>query len=302
MGREWSPHLIEPLGPGLRMQLRLRSLSPDTSLSFLSYGAAVRVEPAERADVVLVQMPARGSASACFPETEIALHPDAFAAIDVRRMRQASFSADYQMRVLRVRVSRLERTALALLGHPPRGVLRFSPGLSRGSPAWRGWQPLAAALAALDEDPDDVPAAVLAPLEEAALCALLLTQRNSYSADLARPVRSVAPRQVVRAEHFIRENLHLPLTSALIADHVEISLRALFDAFRTFRGMSPATYVRQARLERAREDLIDGTSSVAAVAGRWGFSHAPTFTAHYRERYGETPGATRRFGRSASRH
>ena len=68
MGREWSPHLLEPLGPGLRMQLRLRPMGLYMSLSSLRYNAAVRIRPVKRADVVLVQRPGRGSATALFAE------------------------------------------------------------------------------------------------------------------------------------------------------------------------------------------------------------------------------------------
>ena len=175
--------------------------------------------------------------------------------------------------------------------------MRFSPGLPRGSSAWRGWQPLAAAFAALDANSSDMPQAVLAPLEEAALSALLLFQPNSYSVELGRPAPSAAPKHVVRAEQFIRGHLHLPLTSEMVAAHVEVSVRALFDGFKAYRGVSPAAYLREARLERARDDLAEGESSVAAVAARWGFGHAANFAARYRERYGEAPGETRRFGR-----
>ena len=59
-------------------------------------------------------------------------------------MRQASFSADYQMRAVRVRVPRLQRAAQALLGHCPRGELRFSPAMPRdsvGCGAANRWRP-----------------------------------------------------------------------------------------------------------------------------------------------------------------
>ena len=296
MAREWSSHAVEPLEPGLAMHFRLRRISPETSLSFLSYGTAVGITPVERDNVVLIQMPVRGTAAALFPDSEVALHPTAFAAIDARHVRRATFSADYQMLVLRIRMPRLEQRAQALLGRRPQGALRFSPELPRGGVAWRGWQPVAAALAVLDADPLEMPDAVLAPLEEAALSSLLLFQPNSYSAELSRPAASVAPKHVVRAEQFIHGHLHLPLTTEMIAAHVEVSIRALFDGFRAFRGVSPAAYVREARLERARVDLAESGSSVASVAARWGFSHAANFAALYRKRYGEAPGHTSRFG------
>ena len=296
MTREWSNHAIDPQDGNIDMKLRLRRISGDTSLSFLSYGAGIRVRPIQRDDVVLMQMPIQGSATASFPDGDVSLHQMACAAIDVRALQQATYSAEFAMLVLRVRRQRLEQKAHALLGHRPRGVLRFLPGTPPGGLPRQGWRPLAAMLAALDADPADMPRAILAPLEDAVLSGLLLSQPNSYSAELSRPAASVAPRHVVRAEEFVREHLHLSLTTEMIAAHVEVSVRALFDGFKTFRGVSPAGYVREAKLRHAREDLAVNGESVAAVAARYGFGQTSNFAVRYRQRYGELPAATRRFG------
>ena len=59
--------------------------------------------------------------------------------------------------------------------------------------------------------------------------------------------------------------------------------------------MGLGTYLRNIRLARAHQDLQEAdpsSTTVAAIAYRWGFSHVPRFATAYRERYGELPSAT----------
>ena len=302
MAREWSRHSIESQGPGLDMRLRLRPISREMSLSSLAYGTEIRVVPGERDNVILVQMPRRGTACAFFADRSVALYPGTAAIIDVKRLCHAVFSADYEMLALRVSLPRLERQAEALLGRHLRRSLRFHTAIAHEGTEWWNWQPVAAALSAMDANPNpEMPRAVLAPFEETVLTSLLLCHPNSCSEDLSRPAPAAAPRHVVRAEQFIRAHVHTALTTGMVAMHVDVSIRALFDGFKVFRGMSPAQYIRDIRLERARDDLVMGEASVADTAAKWGFTHAANFATRYRQRFGEAPGATRRFGRVGSR-
>jgi transcriptional regulator GlxA family with amidase domain len=58
--------------------------------------------------------------------------------------------------------------------------------------------------------------------------------------------------------------------------------------------MTPMTYLRRVRLERARQDLQENSGSVSDIANRWGFSNLGRFSHAYREQFGETPSATLR--------
>lgn len=66
--------------------------------------------------------------------------------------------------------------------------------------------------------------------------------------------------------------------------------------------MSPMTYLRQVRLRRAHDELIESDPSVetvASIAKRWGYTNPGRFAAAHAARYGETPAATlRRPGRA----
>lgn len=293
MAREWSRHEIVASEPGLRMRFQTRAITSDVSVNRLAYGTEVTIRPGERDRVVLVQIPLKGTARASFGPVSVPINFASYAVVDVRGMSDAVFSADFDMIVLRIRTSRLLSYLEAALGRRAERELAFAPSLKAGSEAWRTWRPVACALDAMCTDFGSTPADVLAAWEATIMAALLHAQPNSYTDDLNRPASSIAPRHVRRAEEFIEERAHARLTSEQVARHVGVSVRSLFDGFKTFRGFTPAEYIRAVRLERARADLLSGRYTVTEAASRWSFAHAGHFAARYRQRYGELPHRTR---------
>ena len=87
---------------------------------------------------------------------------------------------------------------------------------------------------------------------------------------------------------FVAGNLTDPsLDPAMVASAHHVSLR-LLQALFADHGCSPARYIRDARLARARAMLLDGQA--VARAGRLsGFADPGTFTRAFRRRYGCTP-------------
>lgn len=108
-------------------------------------------------------------------------------------------------------------------------------------------------------------------------------------------VSLIAPWHVRRAIDYMHANIAEPLTMAMVADNVGVSLRALQTGFKAFRGTSPAGYLRTIRLQAAREQLRDPTNrqSVREICAVWGFAHAGRFSIIYRSTFGESPRDTR---------
>lgn len=107
---------------------------------------------------------------------------------------------------------------------------------------------------------------------------------------------SIRAAHLHRAEQFIRNNLsNEDLSSSLVAEACNVSLRYLqqlfLDADKSISG-----FIREKRLVRAQEDLIvkDGTTTVAEIAHRWGFSDQSQFNKAYRAHFGCTPTQTRK--------
>jgi AraC-like DNA-binding protein len=104
-------------------------------------------------------------------------------------------------------------------------------------------------------------------------------------------------RQAVELIHAHPEH---PWTTASLARRVAVSARSLQEGFARSHGVPPSVYLRSVRLDRAHADLQAAdphTTTVAHVAGRWGFLYLSRFAAAYRTRFGEArrrPCAARR--------
>jgi AraC-like DNA-binding protein len=102
---------------------------------------------------------------------------------------------------------------------------------------------------------------------------------------------------VERIRMFIESQLGDPqLSPAAVAAAHHISLRYLHKLFEP-EPCGVAGLIRQRRLERCRDDLLDPAQAdrpVAGIAARWGFSSAAHFSRVFREAYGLPPAEFRR--------
>jgi len=103
--------------------------------------------------------------------------------------------------------------------------------------------------------------------------------------------------RIRRAVEHVHANAHLPVTVSDLAAVADLSVRALQDSFQRIYDTTPMTYLRTVRLDRARQELEQlepGSTTVAEVARRWGFTHLGRFSGAYVARYGEYPKVTLR--------
>ncbi len=174
--------------------------------------------------------------------------------------------------------------------------VRFDPALDLTRGAGRSlqrWVMLAI------EDLDDSSALLANPLAVTQLEQLLLTglvcgQSHNYS-DLLHRRAAISPRSVRRAIDYIHANLHLPITVEQLAAAAAVPGRTLYAHFRQATGLAPLAYVRKARYERVRRELLAGTDEhLTVIAARWGFEHMGRFASGYRALFGERPSQTLR--------
>lgn len=135
-------------------------------------------------------------------------------------------------------------------------------------------------------------------LEDMIISSLLLVQPSNYHEQLLRPDRKPGSPAVRASLDYIEAHLREPITLTDIARHVNVSARALQQGFRAELDTTPMAYLRDRRLVRAREELLDAIPSdgitVTDVAVRLGFSHLSYFAQLYRQRWGESPSDTLR--------
>ncbi|WP_369829366.1 AraC family transcriptional regulator [Mycobacterium sp. 1165196.3] len=135
------------------------------------------------------------------------------------------------------------------------------------------------------------------PFVDSLVRGLLLAAEHPYRDALAGDPRLVAPRAIRTAVDIIEAEAHLPLTLSLIAARCHVSARSLQLGFRRHLEISPMAYLRQVRLRRAHQNLLESdpsTVTVASVAYRWGFTNLGRFAAAHSARYGEPPVKTLR--------
>lgn len=101
---------------------------------------------------------------------------------------------------------------------------------------------------------------------------------------------------IQRAYELIRSRLDRPFSVHELCTELRVSRRALQRSFQEATGLSPAHFLLQLRLNRARRDLLEADPSLTVqdVAMRWGFWHMSRFASFYRRSFGELPSQTRR--------
>jgi AraC-like DNA-binding protein len=135
------------------------------------------------------------------------------------------------------------------------------------------------------------------PFVDSLVRGFLLAADHSLRNALAGQEHSVAPRAIRTAVDVIEAEAHLPLTLSSIAARSQVSARSLQQGFKRHLGMSPMSYLREVRLRRAHQSLLESdpsTVTVASVACDWGFTNLGRFAAAHAARYREQPAKTLR--------
>jgi AraC-like DNA-binding protein len=275
----------------------------DTTISFLGYGARIRIKPELLDTFYLVQIPLSGKAEIRCGGEHIYSRPGAAVVVSPTEPLLMRWSADCTQLLARIERSALESRLRDLIDEPLREPLRFAAAMNVGSGQGRSWRRLLdAAVADLDG-----PAIMLEhPLvahdfEQTMMTALLLTQGNSYTEKIRQAVDDVGGRSLPRAARiavdWIENHPEYQHTTASLARSAGVSERTLQLTFRNELDMPPTDYLRDVRLRRAHDDLRaadPGSVTVAEIAARWGFLHLGHFSARYNQKFGEPPSHTLR--------
>jgi AraC-like DNA-binding protein len=188
----------------------------------------------------------------------------------------------------------VDRALETLVESPVDSPIQFDAPLSLKAGAAHSWVQLLLTMQRQLDSADSVIRHTLVsdPLVESLIHGLLLVADHPHRDALAAPVEPARPAAVRDAMDIIEAGPHLPLTTTALAAQCHVSVRTLQEGFQRHLGMSPMAYLRVVRLGRAHRDLRSADPSrntVAAIARRWGFTHAGRFAAAHQRMYGETP-------------
>lgn len=301
VGRALSPHRLdvrsdEPAFEARHNRIRLGQVS----LNVLSYGAEVEIDPGERGDFYLIQLPLQGRARLRCDGQEAWVDSNVLSVLHPHARTCMLWSGDCSMIMLQVPSAVLRRQLPVRQQNKDRPQFSFTQ--SRHNPAVAAWWQ---AVADMTRNLHSHGAQWLRhPAAYAAMEGFLLT-----GLDLLRPEREDVPetslnthrsgRHLQRALDYIQAHAHESLTLDRIATAACVSPRTLEAAFRRRYDQSPLAYARGVRLQRVRTALqaacAEGRpASVTDIALQHGFVHMGRFSAYYKQRFGCAPSATLR--------
>jgi AraC-like DNA-binding protein len=189
----------------------------------------------------------------------------------------------------------VEREMEALLGRSLHRGVDFDLPFDLSTPEGGRWLEAMKLMVGYVNDMDTSPAAAyhVENLERTLISGLLLTQHHSYAELLSESGGALRPRTVRKVVDAIEEDPASPYTLGDLSAIAGVSARQLQYSFNNHLGVSPLVYLRNARLDRARNLLLTSRMPVSEIAMRSGFNHLGKFAKYYRDRFGEAPSETR---------
>lgn len=125
------------------------------------------------------------------------------------------------------------------------------------------------------------------------LCSLIICSLpHNYTEEISHGL-GPAPYYVRRVETFIQAHAKEPISFDDLVKAAQVSSRTIHDGFRRFRNTTPMAYLKDYRLNLARQLLQNGPGeTVTDIALNCGFNHLSKFSVEYQQRFGERPSDT----------
>lgn len=267
-------------------------------LAHMDYEMALRITAPEDRDDYTLYVPVAGAVQTTDGRDSIDCNGARTVMTSPHRPLVTQTAANASRVNLTVKRETIRRHLTVLLGYQPVRLPTFALSLNRERPETRAFfSYLWGVIDAVDQDAGFLDRPFInTAVEQTLITGLLLTQPHDFSGQLAQMSAGPAPADVKRAVDFIHAHLGDDITLADLARIARVPARTLQTHFQAHFGCGPIRYLRDQRLEQAREELrcSDQLRSVTEVALRWGFGNPGRFACAYRARFGEAPSQTRR--------
>ncbi len=93
---------------------------------------------------------------------------------------------------------------------------------------------------------------------------------------------------IIRTRHFLENNYEADLNLEMLSSTQSISKYHLLRLFKKYYGLTPAQYVIDKRIEKAKEHLVDGMS-VTETCFAVGFESLGSFSTLFKRKTGKSP-------------
>lgn len=294
----FKPHDLSVVGKNQAIDVCVGGVNlKNISLLYHRHGAHVSVVPEKLDEFFLLQIPVRGEARVRVDDDEVLCSPIQGVMISPTRSVEMEFMPGCEQFILRVDRSYFTHFFEQQLSRPLRRPLEFTPSVPLDN--CRGQKVLSVLRYLVDafgseEDPE-YPPFVIRNMASLLVSTLVSSLDHNYQSELLQEKHTLVPSHVKRAQRFMEESANASITPEDVALAVNTSPRALFAAFQRYLGTTPMRYLKNLRLDKAHQRLLQDDPSLVSVTGialEFGFLHLGHFSAAYKERFGMLPSET----------
>jgi AraC-like DNA-binding protein len=205
-------------------------------------------------------------------------------------------TAECQHLTVRVSRSALQETLAARRGRPLRKGVQFSLEIPMDSDFARAWCELVAHICHVSATaPAALASEAVRQQYSRTLMEILLSAAPHTLADSADdPAKLTTAWHVGRARDYVHEHLAEGISIADVAARVGVTPRTLQNGFRKAFNVTPAEYIRRARVEALHRALLeaDETAGVTNLMMNVGIVNFGRYAQYYREQIGVSPSTT----------
>jgi AraC-like DNA-binding protein len=271
----------------------------DLTIGIVRFGAEVSIDPGDMGGYH-IDMPLSGAVATRCGEQELVATPACAAVYSPgQHTFIKSWGADATQISIKIDRAALESELARILGRPVDRRICFDIGFDMTAAAGERWRSILQILLDTIARPGSIPDSALAAqtryLERALIAGLLASQPHSMTEAIRRGPVEASSTAVHHVVDLVAAAPGAQYTVVDLAQAAGVGVRQLQKLFRDEFDMNPTEYLRNARLDRARSDLLSAdATTVGEVAYRWGFNHLGRFAAHYEHKFGESPSRTLR--------
>ena len=126
------------------------------------------------------------------------------------------------------------------------------------------------------------------------ITSMLFGLEHNLEEFLRAPCPDAGLARVREIESYLEAHAAQRIDLQTLARETGHSIRSICRAFRRHRDSSPMAFLRDLRMQRARERLLDARPEdrVTSIALSCGFAHLGRFSVEYKRRFGESPNQT----------
>jgi transcriptional regulator GlxA family with amidase domain len=205
-------------------------------------------------------------------------------------------TAECQHLTVRVSRSALLETLAAKLRRPPRNALRFNLEIPMDGDFARAWCELVAHICHVSAT---APAAlanegVRQQYSRTLMEIMLSAAPHSHTDSIEESANRATAWHVGRARDYVHDHLAEGISITDIAARVGVTPRTLQNGFRKAFNLTPAEYIRRARIEALHRALLaaDASAGVTDLMMNVGIVNFGRYAQYYREQIGVSPSTT----------